>query len=159
MNTMAAFEDLCRKTFRFLQDNYGFKVIGAERERYGVFVTYANPSTGVRISYEPRAGGIFVLLGRLSKGGELPRYPIFIHHDTPLEAFHLDDLLSIRAPDLQSTSKPWKALTVAQVETKLHELSETLQHHASDILQGDFAIFPELEKLVKARQRRQTQKD
>ena len=157
MNTLATFEKLCRKTFRFLQDKYGFKVIGSEQESYGVFVTYANPTTAVRISYEPREGGIFVLLGRLSKG-KLPKYPIFIQQDTPLDTFHLDDLVSIRAPDLQSTSKLRKALTVTEVETKLKEISETLQRYAVEILQGDFAIFPELERLVKAR-RSQMRKD
>lgn len=151
MEILAGFEKLCKSNFRFLQ-RYGFSLIKSEREPYGVFMTYANSTTAVRISYEPREGGIFVLLGRLRKGG-LPKYPIFIYPETSLDSFHLEDVVSIRAGNIQWAGKAQKAVTAAELKVQLKQQAQALQKYAADILQGDFAVFRELEKLVKARQR------
>jgi len=66
-----AFERTCLQKFGFLEKEFDFALRSSERTSYGSHVTYSNQTTGVRVSLEPREGGIFVELSRLADG-ELP---------------------------------------------------------------------------------------
>lgn len=143
MKTFSNFEKLCRKRLKILETTFGFRVAKVERESYGVFVTYQNSTTFVRLSFEPREGGIFVSLGHLV-AGHIPPYD-----DTTSNWFDFRDLLALRAPKVSFSSGEWP--TDKQLDATLTEIAGGLKTYALDVLQGDFAVFKNLDKLVKER--------
>lgn len=148
---MANFEKNCLQRFRFLEEEFGYVIKKKERESYGIFITYQNPTTAIRISFEPREGGIFVLISRLVEG-KIPKYPIFIQPDTVLHSFYLDDVVRTKVPNFQFSFKGEKLSSADQFEKALDEVVDTLKKYASDILKGNFESFKEVERIVKKRQ-------
>lgn len=146
------FERICRNQLRFLEDDFCFELLKTEREPYGVFVTYQNPTTAVRVSLEPADGGIFVLLSKLVHG-RIPKYPIFIKPRTRLHSFYLNDIVRLKALKGASDFAWQKASTVAEISTSLAAIAIILRRFASDILSGDFSVFVPLDRVVKARAR------
>lgn len=139
----------CRKLFAFLEETYKCGV-SAEKDRYGTYVTYVNTTTAVRVSYEPREDGLYVLLSRLVDG-KIPPYPIFIKPETEISSFYLHEILRLKAPGMfeeykLQVEKGEKALT-----DRLSFYANALEKYAVDMLLGDFTIFPTLELIVKKR--------
>jgi hypothetical protein len=138
--------------FRFLEEEFGFSRRSSERTRYGSHIAYTNETTSVRVSLEPREGGIFVELSRLVDG-EVPSAPVIIESDSVLNSFDLDDVLLLRlGPPGEALGAP-SAFTVDEIEAELDTYATALRDYASDILRGDFELFPRLESLVKRRKR------
>ena len=150
--SLTNFERICLQRFRFLEEELGFVVKKKERESYGVFITYKNPTTAIRISFEPREGGIFILISRLVEG-KIPEYPIFIQPDTVLHSFYLDDVIRTKVPNFQFDFKGNKLSSSDQFERALNEVADALKKYASDVLQGDFESFEDAERIVKERQK------
>lgn len=146
------FERICRNQLRFLENEYGFELVKTEREPYGVYMTYQNRTTALRISLEPAEGGIFVLLSKLVSG-KIPRYPIFVKPRTQLHSFYLNDIVQLKASKGASGCAWRKASTAAEISTSLGEIAILLRTFASDILSGDFSVFVPLDRVVKARAR------
>ena len=142
---------LFRKAFSFLIDDFSFREESLELDNWGIRLVFCNSTTGVRISYEPREGGIFVMLIRLVDG-KLPDYPIFIDEDTVLNYFDLQDLLSIRIPCFKENNFEI-GKTNSEIENYIQQIAKNLRTKAEDILKGDFLIFSELERIVKERAR------
>ena len=142
---------LLRKAFSFLIDDFSFREKSLELDNWGVRLVYCNSTTGVRISYEPREGGIFVMLIRLVDGKQ-PDYPIFIDEDTVLHYFDLQDLLSVRIPCFKENNLEI-GITNSEIENYIQQIAQNLRTKAEDILKGDFLIFSELERIVKERAR------
>jgi hypothetical protein len=142
---------LFRKSFSFLIEEFGFKEKSSKLDNWGVQITFCNLTTGIRVSYEPREGGYFVLLMRLVNG-EVPEHPIHIDDDTVLNRYYLEDLLSIREADYEK--KQLERINKKQKdEDTINDLAYCLKITAEDVLQGDFSTFSELEKIVKDRAR------
>ena len=60
---MKQFEKYCRRIFKpVLEDKFGFKIVEVKQTDFSDYLTYQNATTGIKISYEPKEGGIFVLL-------------------------------------------------------------------------------------------------
>lgn len=145
------FERLCLKIFGFLWEDFGFTDIYRDRTNFGSYITYKNATTAIKISLEPREGGIFVELYRLIKG-KLPRHPIKIHSDTVINGFDLNDLIALRSsPTLVVKQEIEKISRPDYLEKVLLEYANALRKYAVDILNGDFGVFLELEKIVKKR--------
>ncbi len=151
-NEFDVFTEISKETFKFLKNEYGFYELIEERESYGVYLTYKNNTTAVRISYEPMEGGVFVLLARLVNG-EIPKDPIFIKPDTELNSFYLDDLVKLRKPDILVESKPQIESSQEEVRQYLIIVSDQLRECAGDVLSGKFNVFRELDRVVKDRQK------
>lgn len=145
-----AFEHACVKRLRFLEDDFQFQLEKIERETFGVFIIYRNSSTAVRVSLEPREGGIFVLVCRLIDG-KIPEYPIFVKPDTPVNCFYLDDIVRLKMGELPSRPVVKQLLSPADVEATLIEISSLLREFAVDLLKGNFTIFADLDRVVKIR--------
>ncbi len=145
------FFDLVIEKFRFLIDEFRFKK-GARKKEAGVYqIAYQNETTAVEISFEWRDQYIYVRLYRLINGTK-QEDPIVIQHYSELNNFDLEDLLSLRKPSLKiSPSIFGRALSKQDIETILEKYAIAIHKHAIDILQGDFSIFAELEKIVKSR--------
>jgi hypothetical protein len=145
MKTFSSFEKLCLKRLKILETTFGFRVKKIERESYGVFVTYQNSTTFVRLSFAPREGGIFVSLGHLV-AGHIPPYD-----DMTSNWFDFHDLLGLRAPrvSFRSGERP----TDKKIDMTLKDIAGGLKTYAPDVLAGDFAVFRDLDKLVRQRRK------
>jgi hypothetical protein len=145
------FERICLGQLHLVLKTLGFIIIKKEKDALGVFITFQNPTTAVRVSFEPREGGIFVLVTRLVDG-KIPAYPLFIGPDTVIHSFYLDDLVRVKAPGFQFGFTKQEFSTPAQIESALAEVAEQLEDYADDVTRGDFEIFNELDRVVKIRQ-------
>lgn len=150
MITLKTFENCCDQLFSFLVDNYGYRKEIVKKDTFDYYITYKNNTTAVRISYEPREGGIFVMLSRLIDG-KMPEYPIFIHDDTIINSFYIDDIVKIKTTSTTIQHKNMTMLDEEECISILSEYAKTLKQYGSDILTGDFGLFEELNKLVKNR--------
>lgn len=147
------FFNTCQKEFQYLIDKFNCRVISKSLTNYSSTIIYKNNTTAIEISYEPREEYIFVLLMRLVDG-VVPGYPIFIYQETKLHVFYLDDLLGIRNPSLIISRKlAGVPFTNSDIGKMLKRYALALRKYGSDILNGDFIIFSDLEKIVKRRAR------
>ncbi len=154
---MKQFEKHCRRIFKpVLEDKFGFKIVDVKQTDFGDYLTYQNATTGVKISYEPKEGGIFVLLSRLING-KIPEYPIHIKADTILNSFDLEDIISFKLAQkgigrkLKNYFRRYNFSRKASLVKNLTRYAEELEEYAAYILNGDFRDFPELDKIVKDR--------
>ncbi len=139
-----------QKHFRFLQDNFGCRLVDAKESVYEASVTYTNATTGVEITFDPRENYILVSLIRLI-GGEVVPY-----HVAPHNWLYLHELLEARAPSTVIHGKKhgdW--MTGPDMERILSEYADALRRYGDDILRGDFSLFTQL---VEARRRRYEEK-
>jgi hypothetical protein len=133
-----SFVSLVREKFRFLEEDYGFKLVSTECDRDTSVVPYQNDTTGVSAYYEPRDSSVWVVLRRLVNG-ELPGY------DDPINTHGLYAIVSLRSPGAWVGEKHDPGpLTPAEMETRIDEQAKALRTHGADILRGDFSIFPKL---------------
>ncbi len=146
------FRELCRTLFRFLEEEYGFRVTEEKSDVFGSYITYRNTTTAVIISFEPREGGVFIRLYRLVDG-KIPDYPVFVHPDTQLNMFYLDTLLEVRVPSLHVEQDPKEMAkpSLSKLKEVLQQYAALLHLYANDILRGDFKVFEDLETIVKKR--------
>jgi len=144
------FEQECKRRFKFLEEEFGFKP--PKRQRISVFcsLTYQNETTAVDVSLEPMEGGVFLLVSRLLNG-EIPKYPIFVTRKMTLHAFYLDDLVRLRRPNAARRQAGVDLVSGREIAKSLARSAAQLRELGEDILKGDFAVFSELEKIVKAR--------
>jgi hypothetical protein len=132
------------REFDFLQEEYNFKIVDAADKPF-ISITYQKSPTAIRVGYEPRDRGVFVLLIRLVDG-EIPPYPTHIHSSERLNMFYLDDLVTFRAKESEKIGVCDKT----PKESVAHAAS-ALRTCAADVLKGDFTVFMELDKIVKSR--------
>jgi len=135
---------VAKKAFRFLIDEFQCRLTSKKSDAWGAELTYQNDTTAVNVRYEPREQFVFVLLCRLING-KMPAYDSF-------DSFGLSDLLTLRAPELKirKRSAP-ERFTENDLRHMVITFARGVRGHATDILHGDFSIFPELEKIVKRR--------
>lgn len=148
------FVNTCKKEFKFLEKEFSLKydesIIG-----HGATVFYKSDKVAVAITLSESYGAILIDLIRL-KNKEIPIHPTEIEQDTELNEFDFKNLLNIRNPKLiferplidDLVFNPGREKVVKRV---LKQYAEALHIYATDVLNGDFTIFPELEKIVKKR--------
>lgn len=161
------FRKFAVKSFAFLVKKFNFKIVKEAKEPY-VFsyrITYKNPTTAIKISYDVRDEGISVLIYRLVNN-EIPGYPLFISKKTIINCYYLDDVIEIKSlnPDeefytirhVKEFPPIYDDKTIANI---VSEYARALEKYASDVLSGDFKIFSELEKIVKKRAEKIAEED
>jgi hypothetical protein len=146
------FEDSCIRSFEFLIRNFGFKAGRSKSELGNCYLTFMGEAAAIKVSFVPRDRGVVVLLYRLVDG-KIPPYEIFIKPETIINSFYLDNIIALRSPstEIESNFTNIGKPTSEELESALAANADALKNHAQDILQGDFSIFPELEKIVKQR--------
>lgn len=137
-----------KKTFRFLENEYCFKIDSIINEASGVFIYYKNRTTAICVSLDERMGGVFIDLIRLVNN-LIPERPIFYNKKQQINYYDLCNILEIRAPflgidhphidDLVFNSEREKVLRKV-----LKQHADALKEYASDVLNGDFSVFEEL---------------
>ena len=145
MNIVDEFFKLGEKEFQFLVDEFGFKK-KAKKTDVGVYrVPYENETTKVEVGFDWRDQYLYVLLGRRDRKPPQRR-------EDELIAFGLEDLVKLRTGNYAVDQERFgKALTLKDVKEIVSTYARALREHAADVLQGDFSIFPELEKIVRQR--------
>lgn len=153
METKLFFE-LCLKNFIFLIDDYDFKIKQKKSDGGIDKIIYQNITTAIEIRFEWKEWDIFVELYRLTNG-KITEDPIVIEQNSKLNSFYLDTLLEIRAPKLKIIEyynyKKKTSLDDSDVKDLIKKYASALSKYGKDILQGDFSIFKQLEKIVKKR--------
>jgi hypothetical protein len=147
-----AFFELCKKEFEYLFNEYNFKVFKKEKESWGYKIYLNNSTTGIpKFNLKRNVYFVFLQICKLIDG-EFAEHEGEIRPESKLNNFYYEDLLSIRSPE----SKFPRYTN----DTKLNDelINKLVKHHADklkkyavDILKGDFAIFAELDKIVKVR--------
>lgn len=143
------FEKACRGKFQFLESDFGFRLFEVKKDDYGVLVTYSNPTTAVRISYEPFDGGVFVTISKVV-GGIPATFPIFYDRNSELLAFDLNDLLYLRSRR-RIKQDPRLLTNPSHADLILKELADGVLRHGVDVLNGDFLVLAEIKKMVDSR--------
>jgi len=145
-----SFEKECRKHFKFLEEDFGFRPPKRQRIHLSSSLTYQNDTTAVEVSLEPMDGGVFVLLSRLVDG-KIPEYPIFVTREIRLDSYYLDDLVGLKMPDTPVREASEDAFDERELKRCLAQSAAQLRGLGSDILRGDFTVFDKLSKIVKGR--------
>jgi hypothetical protein len=155
-NIIDEFFEIGEKEFRFLVDEFGFKKRAIKTDVEVYRLPYENGTTKVEIGLEWRDQYVYVLLGRreAKKTKNARRLP---RPEDELMAFNLEDLLKLRTGKYAIDEDRFgRALTRKDIKAILSTYARGLREHAPDVLQGDFSIFPELEKIVRKRMKDHT---
>jgi hypothetical protein len=151
-----------KEAFSFLYDEFGFSVLSSKQEKWGYYLSASNSTTGLKIENEFREAYIHVTLYKLIDGKIVENARIIENtqnaafYERPMTGFGLGWILSFRNPEVQI-----KPMYDYPPESIFHDeqngqwnyilfVASRLKEYASDILQGDFSIFPELDVFVKA---------
>jgi len=131
-----------KESFCFLLEERGCQLVSEEDDDFGVFVTYTSRKAGLRVSYEPREGGVFVMIFPL-RDGEIPEYR---------DWYDVLDFLTAEGklfeePRIQRLDNPDSTELRKTVEAYAREIRE----HLGDYLEGDFSITPKLDAIVNRR--------
>ena len=137
--------DMCKEKFSFLVSKYGFKIV---KKIDNIEMIYQNETTGVQILFDYRENQIFVMIFQLING-KLIKAPIFISSDTVIHGYDLKDILSLKIPGY--TGIEMRSDSEGYLGVVLDHYAKMLQMYASEILLGDFTLFPRLERIVKSR--------
>ncbi|CAG0987050.1 hypothetical protein ANRL3_02512 [Anaerolineae bacterium] len=130
------FKDYCRLQFKYLENEFGFQEepvwkYGSEYE-----VSFSNPTTRIVVQGVSYGFGIEVWLCTKEK----------------YRGFSWADLLAIRKPDFEFiAAKPSDTSEIQKPQ--LEQAAKALREFASDVLNGDFSIFPLLEDRVREREK------
>ena len=130
------FEESCKRSFQFLMDEYGCQIVKSGKHAAGAAMTYANSTTGVKVSLEPRENAIFVYLIQL-RDGKIPAYL-----DAPDGWVYLDAVLSLKNPNLKVRQKAFGDwLKPKDIDAVLAHYANALRTYGQEVLSGDFTIF------------------
>jgi len=148
-----AIKAVVKKAFAPLMEKYRLKILDAYSQSVFTSLSLVNDTTGIYIYWESRESYLSIDITRLDDG-VMRDYPVSITPDQETNFYLIDDLLSLRnahAHDIDlvgcdsvSSEKFIKALTT---------YSSLLDMHASDVLSGDFSIWPRLEEILQERAR------
>ena len=142
MNKHVEITESIKSYFDFLCSNFAATLIKEEIDSFGVFLTYTNETSGLRISYEPREGGFFVMIFPL-KNQKIPEYGDW--YDV-LDLFQVKDVAFVE----QHISK-FDDPNMKEVKLALKHFADNVKIHARSFLFGDFSIIGALEQIVKQR--------
>jgi hypothetical protein len=146
---------LIRRSFGFLESELGLRLERDIKKRQRFELVYVNDVAGVDITYEPRDLYVHVMLCRLTDG-KFERDPRFFTAETELKCFDLNDLVQLSNPaDMVRGYELYAPSPPGGVEGIIKDQAENLRRYGGGILAGDFSVFPDLDRIVKARAREQ----
>jgi hypothetical protein len=141
------FFEICKEKFKYLIKEFNFSVVSTRKDGSLYEIIFQNKTTAVIVNWERSENWIYIELYRLVNG-KLVTDPTNISSKTEINGYYLDDLLSIRHPSFSPARFPVDDKDIVEVITNYAAM---LHQQAADVLNGDFTIFYELEKIVKNR--------
>jgi hypothetical protein len=148
-------ELLFREVFGFLLDEFNFRIILSKSDNFGYYMTVLNPTTGIELEYEIRECFVNIVLYKLIDQKLVKRTNSAIIDGTPITGFSFDWILALRNPEVEILPtykyEEYSIFHDKEIGFKayLSMIAQKLKEYASDILKGDFSIFPELDVMVK----------
>jgi hypothetical protein len=128
--------------FDFLCSDFGATLIKEEIDSFGVFLTYITEKAGLRISFEPREGGLFVMVFPL-KDQKIPEYQ---------DWYDVLDLFQVKGVKfVEQRISNCEDPDMKEVKQALKHFADNVRIHAQNFLQGDFSVIRALEQIVKQR--------
>jgi len=147
------FKALCENAFGTLVAHFDFRRTIARKESAGVYkYDLINDTTAVRVVYEQREWRFFVQLCRLVRHEICPG-PGEMRPDSVLHCYSLDDLLALRKPRYEFEPQETSGDQSASPDVMIHRYASDLATYGADILNGDFRVFVDLDRIVKNRAR------
>ena len=152
------FNIIAKEQFSFLESEYNFRLSKCDKEDWGYELIYMSDTTGVKITYEYREAYIFIILYQLIDG-DIQENPRNIQDNTILYGYGLDDIIGLHNPeDLVKPAYEYGEQSEYYDKDKGLSLftsafTNNLKTYGKDVLDGNFEIFPELDKIVKERVR------
>lgn len=145
------FFNLCINEFKFLFEEYGFKKVKEIVDNWYYKLYLKNNTTGIIITFEKRDFYVFVQLCRLYNG-EIQNDPVIIRAKTCINNFDYENLLLLRSPEsIYPSHKSETVFDDSLIKIIIKHHAEKIKKYATDVLDGNFQIFKEIEKLVKGR--------
>ena len=134
--------DSIKTNFNFLCSDFGAILVKEEIDTSGVFLTYITEKAGVRISFEPREGGLFGMIFPL-KNNSIPDYQ---------EWFDLIDLFQAKGENfIEKNISSCEDPDMKELENMIKYYADAVRIYAGDFLRGDFSLIGILEQIVKDR--------
>lgn len=152
LNTKETFFESCTRHFSFLTKNFGFSQKTEAFSLQGI-VQFSSETLVIKCFLEWAEPGEQYFCVSLYPQVEYPYGNSFTKQ--PADNFksfgyRLSLLLRFREPGLNCYStEAGQRLTVEDVDRTIANFAEGLKEYGQDILQGDFSVFPELERLMK----------
>lgn len=127
--------------FGYLETEYGFHIAEVNASSaWETYLRYESSALAVKVSRSVEFDSAELWLIRLVDG-RVPKYPVFINPDTPINYVMLDRIVRERAPQESEQFHSLRGLSDEQIVRTLMFLATSLRAHADDVLRGDFAIF------------------
>jgi hypothetical protein len=146
----AKWQSTVDRHFVFLKRDFHMSVLATDdATNWETSVTYASDNVAVIVRYSVEVDRAEVELVQLIEG-QVPRVPIFVHLDTPINRALLDLLLTVRAPSDAEQLKALTGLGKGMVQKALSFQATALQRYGRDFLAGDTSVFADFDRLIKA---------
>jgi len=133
---------IIKTKFNFLCSDFGAKLVKEEIDPFGVFLTYTTDKAGLCVSYEPREGGVFVMVFPL-RDQEIPPYKFW--YDV-IDLFQVKDVKFVER-NISNYNNP----DPKELEEALEHFANNVRIHAKSFLEGDFSLIDKLELIIKER--------
>lgn len=142
----------CQTCFRFLESEYGMKIVSSKIKNWGLELRYKNNFVGVTLKFELREFYLFVKISKLTNG-DFPKLSGEIRSNTILNTFDLDDVVTIcNKKLLLPPHKIDQPLNEIYLEHLIKNQANNLKNVAQKMLEGDFSkYYYSLNKIVKER--------
>jgi hypothetical protein len=144
------------KQFKYLKDTYSFELIKIKKEPLAYSLLYLNSTTAIKLEFEARESYLFITLYKLENGQFIDN-PILIKESSVLHGYSLDDILTLRKPSamIKPTYQYSESFNyhskIGGLDKYISDFAYNLKMYASDVLNGNFTIFEELNHVVKKR--------
>lgn len=140
------FEERCRLHFAFLSSDFGFRIDSVRKDVFGCFITYINKFAEVKFDFCPLDAWIKVTIFQVIDG-QICKPTIFFDPNQELHSFEFDVLTLIRTNKIV-TQKEDDLYNVDEIERILSEYAGLMKQCATDVLQGDFKVLPEIKSAI-----------
>jgi len=140
------------RAFHPLAERFDIQVRSRQDEAQRSEVVLANETTALVVTVDWIELRPFVRVCRLH-GRTLPIEPLFVDDSSTLDCFDVDTLFVYRKAVPSPVGKTLPTRSDAAAVALVEEYVFALQNFASDVLGGDFSVFPALEAIVKKRAR------
>ena len=145
--TQPQIQKMIQDAFRFLVEDLNFEKWSEVSDDVHVETTYRKKATAVKVGLEWRDRYLYVEFFDATGEQTLPN--IFKQR----RRFNFDDLLTIRSPTAIPIAVDYDdALRAANVRHLLNEYAAAIRSYGTDLLDGDWSIYPQIREIIEKRQ-------
>ncbi len=144
--------DKISSSFYFLKEEYNINFYLKKNTEYGCLIEGKNNFSGIRIIYEYKEALINVVLFQLVNNEILDNISSAIRNNDRVLGFSLEHIISFVNP-IENISTNYPQINEEKSENYLniylHDTKFKIKKYASEILMGDFSLFPKIEVEVR----------